>query len=807
MSVRKLVGVLAVLVSLFASTHIPAAVAAEPGEPCYGGLMTETDESGVLSGTECSDVILASTETTSIEAGDGDDVVIGGANVVLIEGGEGEDYIIGDGLGTIAMGGEGDDILDAGNPPAAKNLSASRTEHLNLAAAQLSDAEAKDFQATVKAALAEARTPGRITYDPEARQNAIATNELVSQVVNPSEVAADHLDEDQVAEIQVAREEATAYGESLKTVANRSSSKISGGQVAMRNLSDEIYGDPNQSDWLYGGRGNDKIYGRSGDDQLYGGVGDDLLEGNDDHDYLLGGMGADQLDGGVGNDVAQGDATGDKMVDTGTSTGDVLSYASGGSPGFPDTDLSTGYPNFPTGNAARGVRVDLTAGSANNGSVVDAGGGIDPAGANINQGTRFQDFERVMGTAFADYIKGDAGDNVLQGGGGSDILIGGGGTDVLIGEAGGDNLKAGSGSWLVGGAGDDHCSGSTALAQCDGMPSNWVSPRNSDDILVGMTTQTYVGNVKSQLYLSGSTANWVTENGEDDVTVTQISNSPNPPIFRFEAPSNSLKGQFSIQAEDQTPGCVYTTTVVTCTPASNVVTLVMAGFGSNDTFDLTNVSRMTNTVFLGGFGHDNLVGGNYTEDFMHGGDNDDYLNGQAADDGLVNTEGTDDSYGGDGDDLILSSVACQNDYLGGGDGEDNASWAQYKATETAGSTHGVYASIAAGLAGRNVGASLDCSGIGPAIEFLNIEDLEGTKHNDAFYGGPGADSLLGRATTDRLTGYGGADSIMANASDNDNIFCGSGSPDQAFIDWPANGNDSTDGNCESIVNRDSQYDD
>lgn len=803
MSVRAFVGVLAALCLL---SPLSTAEAADPSEPCFGGLVTETDRSGLLSGSECSDVIVASTETTSIQGGNGKDVIIGGDNVILIEGGNGDDYIIGDSNEAVLMGGAGDDIIDAGPPPSGEGFSKAVEDHLALAAALLPDDEGKEFLETVEDALASAQDEDRTVLDPELRSVAIQNSALVQQVMNPTDVVLDDRDEELMAEIEALRSEAQDYAESVKAFAERESDSSASGAGETEPLNLARAAGCEAGVWMYGGRGNDTLDGGAGNDQLYGGVGDDTIRGRGCHDYMLGGMGSDKLDGGAGNDVAQGDATGDKMIDSGTSTGDVLSYASGGTPGFPGVNMSV-YPNFPSAAGERGVYVDLTLGIGNNGTVVGAGGGNDPADPNWDDGTEFSDFEHVIGTPFADVIIGDSGNNVLQGGGGSDLIRGGGGTDVLIGEAGGDNLVATGNSWISGGQGDDYCAGAAVIGDCEpAMPSNWVSPRNTGAISVGMTSPTYAGNVKSQLYLAGSTGNWVTETGADNITVTQHATPPgSPPIFTFTASSTPNQGQFSLATEDQTPGCSYTATLVTCTPATNVVTMVLAGFGSNDNINIVNVSKMTSTVFVGGDGHDTLTGGNYAEDFMHGGDGDDLVRGMAADDGLVNTAGADEYYGGDGDDLILSDVACQADTLGGGAGDDNASWAMFRADQAAGTVHGVFASIVGGVAGRNVGASLDCSGLGPAIHINGFEDLEGSRHNDALYGGPGNNGLLGRGTPDRLTGYGGADTHLANAADDDNIFCGAGSPDVAIIDYPAFGIDWDDGNCQNVIPRLPQY--
>ncbi len=568
---------------------------------------------------------------------------------------------------------------------------------------------------------------------------------------------------------------------------------------------DPVYGDAG-ANIIYGGRGTDEIYGADGDDLIYGGIEDDQLHGNGGNDYLLGGFGSDYIFGGPGNDVVQGDATGDKMED-GAGV-DTLSFASGGADGFSDPSMS-GFPNFPATNSSeRGIYVNLAAGKADNGSVKRGGGGTDKADTPANPGTVFSDFEHVIGTPFADYIVGTTGMNVLEGGGGSDVINGGGGSvaDILIGDAGGDNLIAPAGSLLAGGAGEDYCGGSTTVANCESKPSNWVGSRDTTKISVGMTSPTWSGQSRSQLYMAGSTTNWFNRNGEDDVVVTQLSTTP--PSFRFTTTASSLKGQFSTLPEDQTPGCSYTATQVTCAPTTRVVTLDLSGFGSNDDLSISNVSEITNPIFLGGQGNDTLSGGNYTDDFMHDGIGNDIVDGLAGDDGFVNTSGADTIDGGVGDDLVESSSACEADILIGGNNVDSASWVQYRTGSDAGTESGVLASIYSGNVGRFEGGVLTCSGEGAMNSIDQFEDLEGSRHRDELRGDSSSNQLIGRASNDELNSYASQDRIIANSGDNDTIDCslpanpapGGVFPggDIAFVDKPGYGADSVSG-CENVT--------
>ncbi len=134
-------------------------------------------------------------------------------------------------------------------------------------------------------------------------------------------------------------------------------------------------------DVLQGTSGRDVICGRGGDDFIDAGAGDDVVYGEGGDDTLVGGPGADDLRG--GGDV------------------DTLDYEGSGD----------------------GIVVDLAAGSA-------SGGDAD--------GDEFVKVENLRGSAFGDWLTGDANANVLTGLDGEDVLTGGGGGDVLEGGAGTD---------------------------------------------------------------------------------------------------------------------------------------------------------------------------------------------------------------------------------------------------------------------------------------------------------------------------------------------------------------------------------
>ena len=150
---------------------------------------------------------------------------------------------------------------------------------------------------------------------------------------------------------------------------------------------------------------------------------------------------------------------------------DTLSYAGGVTPGFGagiDTETA-GFPSEPEGE--RGVYLDLSKGGKNgNDGIAALGGGVDE----VQQGA----FERIVGTAYSDYIVGSGAGEVIDGGGGADVIHGEGGNDTILGGADGDYLEGGAGADTVDGeAGEDNCVGE-AKTSCAGEAAEVRGPRH-----------------------------------------------------------------------------------------------------------------------------------------------------------------------------------------------------------------------------------------------------------------------------------------------------------------------------------------
>jgi Ca2+-binding RTX toxin-like protein len=512
-------------------------------------------------------------------------------------------------------------------------------------------------------------------------------------------------------------------------------------------------------DVVYGQRGNDKLYGGEGNDRLYGGIGDDRLRGGPGDDLLSGGFGADSLDGEAGDDFDRGDATIDAIGDSGGGF-DTLSFATGTAPGFPNEGSVVDYEGFPKSGGERGVYVDLGAGFANDG-LAPTGGGVDePLGA-----SNFESFERVIGTAFSDLIVGGPGDQELYGGGGGDVILGEGGNDRVF-----------------GGADGDYCEGAIVSGCEFGGAQNKVTPHGASAIGVGVMAPQAGG--AQGLYLAGSS-------GEDEVTARYL-----PAGVSFELGPGST-GAFD-PAEAAAGGCDPPSGgKVLCPLASAPDSIVLAGLGGEDTLSAPGFPDSTSVILLGGEGDDRLTGGT-TEDAVIDGAGDDAVDAGGGDDAVPNNQGADDLVAGPGDDLFISNAVCEGDVLDGGEGNDNANWANFGSAVALDLSRGV-----AELIGP--GGQPECEG-GPPTSLRGLEDLEGTGGGDLLIGDSGSNQLLGRPGPDSYFAGAGDDSILANSGDSDStIDCGEGF-DTAQIDIPThNGTEDFEDpapiDCEAVHER------
>jgi Ca2+-binding RTX toxin-like protein len=509
------------------------------------------------------------------------------------------------------------------------------------------------------------------------------------------------------------------------------------------------------NDTLFGGRGNESLFGGEGDDRLYGGIGDDRLRGGFGDDLLSGGFGADSLDGEAGSDFDRGDATIDRIGDSGPPTDDdTLSFATGVTPGFPNPG-NFGYAGFPESASGRGVFIELGQDFANDG-VAPSGGGVDEP----LEAPNFEAFETVTGTPFSDLIVGAPGDQTIYGGGGADVLLGGGGNDQIH-----------------GGAEGDYCAG-TSVTGCEfGGANHEVAARDPSSIAVGAMAP---GTADPGVYLLGS-------NGDDEASASFAAGAV---TFTLEAGS---EGAFDA-GQATAGGCdMPSDATVVCSLPNPPDALLIAGLAEEDSLSAPGFPETTSPVLLGGEGSDALAGG-ATEDALVDGPGADSVDAAGGDDAVPNNEGQDNLSAGPGDDLFVSDAVCEGDVLDGGEGTDNANWANFG--------EAVSLDLGSGLAGLlGPGGQPTCSS-GTPTTLQALEDIEGSNQDDTLIGDAGANQLLGRLGADAYHAAAGNDSILANSGDSDAVVdCGEGF-DTAQIDIPTSEYaDPAPTGCEAVYER------
>lgn len=206
------------------------------------------------------------------------------------------------------------------------------------------------------------------------------------------------------------------------------------------------------------------ITGTNSADTLNGTIGHDIMSGNNGNDTLNGGLGNDALNGGNGIDTATyaGLAAGVNVnlanaaaqdtigggIDTlasienltGTSQGDVLTGNAGNNTliGGDGDDTLNGAAGDDILNGGNGIGTAsyafagsaVTVSLAISGSQKTGGAGSDTLIA----------IESLVGSDFADTLKGGTGANRIDGGAGNDRITGGGGGDQLFGGSGNDTF-------------------------------------------------------------------------------------------------------------------------------------------------------------------------------------------------------------------------------------------------------------------------------------------------------------------------------------------------------------------------------
>jgi Ca2+-binding RTX toxin-like protein len=482
---------------------------------------------------------------------------------------------------------------------------------------------------------------------------------------------------------------------------------------------DELHGTP-ERDVIWGGPGNDDLRSSLGNDLVCGAGGDDVIHG---------GRGNDEVDGGPGTDRVIGDLGDDKVLggpgDADEAAGHLGIDNVNGGPG--DFDLvhgDYGYDRIDGGPGAGDIASFATKVAGGKGSGVWVS--LPQHKARGDGHDRLYRIDDLEGSAFRDELVGSKSANRFNGGPGDDILRGGGGPDEL-----------------VGGQGSDSCIGpKTGAVSC----GKEAPPKASAYIQLDRTKGEGGG-----LQIIGG-------GGTDEFTV---SFDPGTETFGISAAKGIAIG----------PGCVRVgrdPKQIACA-AEGPARWLMADLGpGNDSLTVQGSLEAASIVRLaGGFGNDTIKAGP-EDDLLEAGPGADKLYGGDGADGLVGgIPGPTFLYGeGDGD-LIAAGSGCAGGAIVGGEGKDDASFAETQAHPGL-----LYISFPANKAWIDVLMDDGCKPV--RLDDTN-EDMEGSFDNDILIGDANKNALLGQPGEDELYGNGGDDIIDARDGVRDFVIqCGRG---------------------------------
>jgi Ca2+-binding RTX toxin-like protein len=583
----------------------------------------------------------------------------------------------------------------------------------------------------------------------------------------------------------------------------------------LTNSSGDAAGDSyNSIEHILGSSRNDQLFGDTTDNVFDGGNGDDVLVGRGGADTLIGGEGADiadysasavavtvALDGTVG---VGGDAAGDRLSNIESLTGSVFADQLTGDA---DSNILVGgngddilIGRLGSDRLDGGVGIDTADYALSTSAiVVDMSGGVSRGGE--AEGDVLVGIERVIGTDYADVIRGSANDDTLVGGLDDDTLEGRAGSDVIDGGAGLDTADYTGSSQAVnvgldgrinsGGdaTGDvlisiEKLSGSTYGDQLFGSANNDILlGSEGDDVLQGLaggdqllggagidTADYSASDAAVQVNTSGLVSSGGHAAGDTLISVEtlvgsnfndQLTGGVSAESFYGGLGDDTLVGGGGADFLDGGAGFDTTSFANSAVGVEVYLDGSVSSGGDAAGDQLINIERLTGSLyndFLSGSSQADIIDGSFGDDVIYGLLGNDDLSGSAGTDALFGGSGSDVLRGGDGDDTLDGGANA--DQLLGGTGFDTA---DYSAATSAVS---IGLDGSAGLAGDASGDSLTSierlvgSGFGDTLNGTNITDvIEGGSGNDNISTGGGNDILRGDAGDDLLIGGNGSDDI------------------------------------------------
>ncbi len=446
---------------------------------------------------------------------------------------------------------------------------------------------------------------------------------------------------------------------------------------------------------VYTSKLDSTVTGGLSNDTMYGSIGNDTLDGSNGNDTLSGGAGTNTMIGGSGIDTADYSFV--------TKYSDDFLFANDG-----HIDPATGAAYA---NDAKGVIVDLQAGTASGKTVYDATSDILNGEESRTISDHLSGIEYVVGSKFDDTLRGDNNANKLSGGEGNDTLEGRDGKD-----------------WLEGGAGNDWLIGSTDDYMIDGGDNTDTADfsNNSNGLVITLNDSANgsLGNI------GGSSATTIIKNVEN-VAGTQYKDS-----ISGDTADNLLIGGYD-----------HSATAVTANDDT-----ITGGSGADTIVGDMMIDTVIATPLYAG---NDVLGGGNDNDTIYGDSAPILSNTEvevAADQSVEYIRNTDD-------DSTLATIYGGNDTLKGGNGDDylngGSGWdtVDYSASNAA-----VIVNLSSNYA---MGEGYD--------QLFNIENIVGSNSalGDTLIGNAlsntivgsrsGADTLSGMDGVDTLNGLGGKD--------------------------------------------------
>lgn len=584
--------------------------------------------------------------------------------------------------------------------------------------------------------------------------------------------------------------------------------------------------DVGESDFLYGGAGNDWISGLQGNDWLFGEEGQDTLSGHDGNDLLFGGsgddlltgdygkyladsgsgeimQGNDTLDGGDGNDSLQGESGDDLLI--GGEGNDTL---------LGDADYLDGEDHG-RDRLEGGVGSDQLAGYGEN-DYLEGGDGADVLVGDHYESVlagQFHGQDTLLGGAGVDTLFGGGGGDQLRGGSEADQLVGDSsvsqlsaifhGDDTLYGDGGNDSLWGDGGDDLIfGGSDNDVLAGDASdLAEID-QGNDTLHGEAGDDELYGGSGNDLLEGGSGLDYLEGGNGSDVyrfSRGWGEDWIENYNSSAGDTDLIEF---TDILSSQIEVVRYGYSLLLTLkgTTDIVTVSDyfmneaASNYSLQIR--FADGEKWTVEHVKNLVlqgtdQNDFLTGYSSNDVLAGGLGDDVLSGLDGSDNISGGSGNDTLKGQAGNDLLEGGIGNDLLSGGLDSDTYRFSRGWGQDtvdnyDSSTNKLDVIEFAGDISSNEIRTARASNGKDLVLALNGTSdkvtvkdyfLSSAVEEIRFANgavwTEENVRASLFSSTDGADTINGSGFSDLIQGGLGNDVIYGGV-DNDSLFGGAG---------------------------------